>query len=113
MKDKLAFAGEMPLKRKTSESSWDDDNPAAWPTVATIRAHPELDEPNVVDTGNGKVYTQSGRLWVYRNTDIRDGDRVVLPEGSFGVVSNPQDDRLHPMNGHDFEVMWVALERGG
>ena len=106
----LDYGIDVPLKRRATASSWQDSG--TWPTVATIRVAYLLDKPSPAG-GNGKVNHQSGQLYVYRGTDVRDGDRVVLPEGDFGVVGPKQLDYAHPMNGHDFGVMRFQLERGG
>lgn len=105
---------DVALKRRPTASSWEDSN-ADWPTVgAPIRVAYLLDKPVAVQSSNGKVYTQSGQLYVYRGTDVRDGDRIVLPEGDFGVVGPKQLDYVHPMDsGHDFGVMRLQIQRGG
>lgn len=110
---RLDHGTEVPLQRKASSSSFDDSRSATWPTVGSPRAWWKLDAPRLVITDNGKEYLQSGRLYVYRGTDIRAGDRVVLPEGVFGVVTPPELDYNHAMNNHDFGVMRVHIERGG
>jgi hypothetical protein len=87
----------------------------SWPDVATatIRQAHKLNPPQKVtlDTG-GEIFTQTGWLYVYRGTDIQDGDRVSLPEGDFYVRGPKGLDHVHPMNGHDFGVMRLAIERG-
>lgn len=109
----LDFGIDVPLKRRPSVSSWNDSN-TDWPTVGSpIRVAYLLDKPVAVETSNGKVYKQSGQLYVYRGTDVRDGDRVVLPEGDFGVNGPKQLDYVQPMDGHDFGVMRFQIERGG
>lgn len=109
----LDFGIDVPLQRKGSSSSWEDTRSNDWPTVDTIRVAYLLDDPVVVTTENGKQHTQKGHLYVYRGTDIRAGDRVVLPEGAFGVSGSRQLDHNHPMDDTNFGVMRLRIELGG
>lgn len=78
------------------------------PVGDPIEVWRRLQQPVLVTSDTGKkVYTQDGSVYVERGTDLRDGDRITLPEGTFKVVGPKQLDMNHPMNGHDFG--WVRL----
>ncbi len=99
---------DVPVKRPADA---DFGEVAASVPVATVRVARRLDPPQRVERETGWVWEQSGRLYAYRGTDIRDGDIVELPEGRFRVLGGPQNDQVHPMNGHDFGVARWMVER--
>lgn len=111
----LAHGIDVALRRpviKFGDKSWPDA-----PT-GTVRVGRKVNPPQRVSSvkggstdAGGEAYLQDGLLYVYRGTDVRDGDKVSLPEGDFIVNGGAQNDGLHPMNGHDFGVVRYAIER--
>jgi hypothetical protein len=72
-----------------------------------------LDAPDAILNENSGRYTQSGKLYARRGVDLKDGDKVDLPEGTFGVVGGPQLDFVHPMTGYDFGWVRFHIRLGG
>jgi hypothetical protein len=80
--------------------------------IAPIDVVPALHEPQI--TGErGKRFVQTGELFVRRGSDLKDGDEVPLPQGSFGVIGGAQFDVDHPMTGHNFGWVKYTIRRGG
>lgn len=114
----LDYGQDVPLTRPTRR--FGEETPVAKPPVFVTW---QLDEPGIVATENGAAVSQSGSLYAYRGTDIRDGDKVGLPIGrsddgavrnvTFKVIADPKWDQDHGMNGHDFGVIKFKIERGG
>lgn len=86
--------------------------------TATIRVARKLNPPQRIASDNGgNAYTQDGVLYTarpghphYREFDVADGDKVSLPEGDFIVRGRPENDYLHPGNGHEFGVRRHRIE---
>jgi hypothetical protein len=72
-----------------------------------------LSEPVAVVTERGKRWIQNGILRTRKGCDLKDGDEVPLPEGTFGVVGGPMMNRLHSMTGSDFGWVRYAIRKGG
>lgn len=91
-----------------------DFGDTTYPTnpTATIRCARSIRRPELVTDAGRQAFTQDGVLYVYRNADVADGDKVVLPEGEFIVRGVAENDQVHPMNGHDFGVKRFNIERG-
>ncbi|MEW5810268.1 MAG: hypothetical protein AB1925_12525 [Actinomycetota bacterium] len=81
--------------------------------TASVRVVRRIGAPSRIpgDEG-GRAYTQAGLIYVYRDTDIRDGDKVKLPEGDFIVRGGAENDQVNPLDGHDFGVKRYNVERG-
>lgn len=81
--------------------------------TATIRVAYSLGRPqrDTADAG-GMKWSQTGRLYVYRGTDITDGDKVTLPEGDYVVTGPAQNDMLNPLDGNNFGVKRFEMVRG-
>ena len=85
---------------------------------ATVRVARKLDPPRRIASDNGgSAYAQDGLLYTprpnhprYNGFDVTDGDKVTLPEGDFIVRGRPENDYVHPMNGHDFGVKRHRIE---
>lgn len=106
----LDFGIDVPMRRPA-----DDFGETSYPSTPTrtIRVARKLNTPVQVRTdAGGNSYTQTGRLYVYRGEDIRDGDKVTLPEGDFVVVGPPENDYLNPLDGTNFGVKRLNIERG-
>ena len=83
----------------------------ATPT-STVRVARQWESPvGVRGDEGGRAFTQTGRLYVYRTADVRDGDKVVLPEGAVIVRGPAENDYVHPMNGHEFGVKRFTMNR--
>lgn len=72
-----------------------------------------LDPPQPVATERGKRWTQTGRIRVRPGSDLRDGDEIPLPEGTFGVVGKPEPGRKHPITSNTFGWVRYAIRKGG
>lgn len=72
-----------------------------------------LGPPNAVQSESGVRYTRSGTLYVARGEDLKEGDKIPLPEGVFGIVAPAELDYESPMSGHDFGVKRLRIELGG
>lgn len=90
----------------------DEENNTRAP-LAPIDVVVFLDAPQVVDTTAGKRYSQSGILRTRRGSDLQDGDEIDLPEGTFGVVGRPQQNRNHSLTGIDFGWVRYTIHRDG
>jgi hypothetical protein len=80
-------------------------------TSKSIRVAYRLEASRLVDE-TSRAYRQSGRLYVYRGEDVKDGDVIALPEGDFTVRGPAQNNYLQPQNGHDFGVIRFDIDRG-
>lgn len=100
---------DVPMYRPTV-----DFGETTWPQTptATVRVARRLNAPRRVsgDEG-GRAYTQDGLLYAYRSADIADGDKVILPEGAFIVRGPAENDYLNPLDGNDFGVKRLNIER--
>lgn len=106
----LEFGVDVPVRRPV-----DDFGETSYPTspTATVRVAYKLNKPVRVRTdAGGNSYTQDGLLYVYRGADVRNGDKVSLPEGDFVVFGPPENDFPHPLDGTDFGVKRLNIERG-
>lgn len=81
--------------------------------IDPIDCVPFLNEPEEILTERGKRWVQTGVLRVRRGSDLRDGDEVPLPEGTFGVVGGPQRNRNQSMTGADFGWVRYRIRKGG
>lgn len=72
-----------------------------------------LNDPSVVETPQGKRYTQTGVIRTPRGVDLQDGDEIDLPEGTFGVVGADQRNRNHSLTGADFGWARFSIRKGG
>lgn len=78
-----------------------------------------LSEPQAIVTERGKRWVQDGILRVRKKADgsappdLQDGDQVPLPEGVFGVVGGPGQNRVHSMTGEDFGWVRYRIRKGG
>lgn len=103
--------------RKTISVTPKRDTPvfgeSKWLPITPVDVWYRLDEPQVVLTENGKTYLQTGRLYARRGVDLKDTDKVPLPEGDFGIVSDAQLNQDHPMNAHDFGWVRFHIRKGG
>lgn len=92
----------------------EDFGEKSYPTTptATIRCARRWDSARPVsgDSG-GAAFTQAGRLYVYRDADVQDGDKIALPEGDVIVRGYPENDMLNPLDGNDFGVKRFVIER--
>lgn len=94
----------------------------------TVDLHPidivvYLDPPQVIGAGayagqgltsdRGKRWMQTGKIRVRPGSDLRDGDEIPLPEGTFGVVGGPEPGRKHPITGNTFGWVRYAIRKGG
>jgi hypothetical protein len=102
---------DVPMRRPSA-----DFGDRTYPTVPTnpaMRVARKLNPPRRITTdAGGEAWFQDGLLYVYRSTDVRDGDKVDLPEGSFIVTGPAQNDMLNPLDGNDFGVKRFTIERG-
>lgn len=90
----------------------DEENNTRTP-LAPIDVVVFLDAPQVIETTAGKRYSQSGILRTRRGSDLQDGDEIDLPEGTFGVVGGPQQNRNHSLTGADFGWVRYTIRKGG
>lgn len=90
----------------------DEENNVRVP-ITSIDVVVFLDAPVVVETPQGKKYTQAGVLRTKRESDLQDGDEIELPEGVFGVVGGPRQNRNHSMTGSDFGWARYTIRKGG
>lgn len=81
--------------------------------IAPIDIVAYLDPPQVVATERGKRYTQTGEIRVRPGSDLKDGDEIPLPEGTFGVVGGPRPLRKHPITGNTFGWVRYTIRKGG
>lgn len=81
--------------------------------TATVRLVRRIGAPQRLpgDEG-GRAYTQAGLIYVLRDSDVRDLDKVTLPEGDFIVRGGAENDQINPLDGHDFGVKRFNVERG-
>lgn len=101
---------DVPMKRPVK-----DFGETSYPETPTgeIRVAYKLGRPVKIRTdAGGEAWTQDGLLYVYRGEDIRDGDKFTLPEGDFIVLGPAENDHLNPLDGHDFGVKRLHIERG-
>lgn len=89
--------------------------------IAPIDVHVYLHAPQVagVTAGHGvppdssKRWMQTGLIRVRQGADLRDGDEIPLPEGTFGVVGGPQMIRPNILTGNTFGWVRYAIRKGG
>lgn len=96
-----------PLRRHT------DFGEVGWWPLPPIQVCYALSPPQPVMSEVSGRYTQDGQLFADRGVDLKDGDRVPLPEGDFGVIGDAQWDFVHPMTGFDFGKVVFEIRRGG
>jgi hypothetical protein len=105
----LEYGIDVPLRRPV-EDFGEKSYPDA-PT-ATVRCARRWDSARrVLGDEGGRAFTQSGRLYVYRDADVRDGDKISLPEGDVIVRGYPENDMLNALDGNDFGVKRFVIER--
>lgn len=101
---------DVPLYRPVN-----DFGETGYPTTPTrtVRVARRLNKPvRVRSDAGGNSYTQDGVLYVYRDEDVVEGDKVTLPEGNFIVFGPPENDYLNPLDGTNFGVKRLNIERG-
>lgn len=91
------------------ESSWADMDPI--PNAVVVMATPSSTQSGAAD--GGKVYMQTGSVFVPRGSDLRDGDRFTYQDKTFGVVGDAQWDTDHPFSGRNLGVVEYAIRLGG
>lgn len=89
--------------------------------IDPIDAHVFLDPPAVAGVSGGhgtpsdrgKRWVQNGKIRVREGADLKDGDEITLPEGTFGVVGPPTQSRRNSLTGTDFGWVRYAIRKGG
>lgn len=88
------------------ETQWADLNSIDNAVIALSTAAP-------VGSEVGKVYTQSGALFVPRGSDLRNGDRFTYQGKTFGVVGDAQWDMNQPFANSSLGYVEYAIRLGG
>jgi hypothetical protein len=86
---------------------------ASWDPLPPIDVSYALDEPEPITSDNSGRYMQDGLLFTDRGVDLKHGDTVDLPEGTFGVIGGAQWNHLHPMTGYNYGKAVFTIRLGG
>ena len=100
-------APELPFQRPTE----DPDGNITWQELGDIPAVVAFAAPST-EIGSGPRYTQSGRVFVPRGTDIEAGDRFGYQGYSYTVMAVVHGDRRHPISGRELGWMGITFEGG-
>jgi hypothetical protein len=107
----LEYGIDVPMRRPVND--FGETGYPQTPTRPKVRVARKLNPPvRVRSDAGGNSYTQDGLLYVYRNEDVKEGDKFSLPEGDFIVYGPPENDQLNPLDGNDFGVKRYHIERG-
>ena len=89
----------------------DRDGNTEWQSLGTIPAVVSFASPGT-EIGSGPRYTQSGRVFVPRGTDLMAGDRFSYQGYSYTIAAVVHGDRRHPLSGREFGWMPFTFQGG-
>lgn len=87
------------------------DGNTTWTTLRSVRAVVSLDAPST-EAGTGPRYTQTGKVFVPRGSDVAAGDRFDYGGYLYTLTAVVRADTRHPISGRDLGWMVYTISGG-